>query len=77
MEKKEGLVKLPTKYIDLSRKQIDAYAILSFLSLLTGVIFYVLWAIYYGVWFDIGIYAPSAIFILLGVFGLLYSFLKE
>ena len=77
MEKKENLAKLPAKYLDISRKRVDAYTILSFLSLLVGLIFYISWGITYNVWVDIGIYAPSMIFILLGIFGLLFSFLKE
>jgi hypothetical protein len=56
-----------------SLTRFQASIILPFLSLLTGLIFYIGWGVTYNVWFDIGIYAPSAIFILLGIFGLILS----
>ncbi|MCD6512844.1 MAG: hypothetical protein J7K61_04510 [Thermoplasmata archaeon] len=52
--------------------KVDAKLVLSVLSLVVGILWYILWGITYGVWVDIGIYAPSVIFSALGIVGIIW-----
>ena len=57
--------------------KINLLSILSILSLLVGVLFYIYWGTYYGVWADIGIYSFTIVFVLAGIFGLLIAFYEK
>ena len=59
--------------IEKKEIKINAKLIISLLSILVGIIFYVAWGITYGVWADVGIYAVTAIFLAFGILGLLYT----
>ncbi len=52
--------------------KLNAILVLSVLSLIVGILWYIIWGITYGVWADIGIYAPSVVFSALGVVGLIW-----
>ncbi|MFH1100996.1 MAG: hypothetical protein V1726_03045 [Methanobacteriota archaeon] len=54
-------------------RNFSGWTILSLLMLIAGIIFYILWGTYYGVWADIGIYSITAVFVVAGLFGTLLS----
>jgi len=56
---------------------VDAKFVLSILSLIIGIVFYLLWGLTYGVWADVGIYSVTAVFVTLGLIGLLLIRTKE
>jgi len=58
-------------------RNINMWTILSILALVAGIIFYVLWGITYSVWYDIGIYSVTIVFVLGGIIGILLSLTKK
>ncbi len=43
-----------------------------------GILFYVVWGVAYGGWFDIGVYSITIVLVGFGLIGIvLYSFLEE
>jgi len=57
-------------------KNYNFKTVLSLLSLLAGIIFYISWGIMYGVWVDIGIYSITIVLVLAGIFGTILSLLE-
>ncbi len=53
--------------------KVNAKLIISLLSILVGIIFYISWGITYGVWADAGIYAVTVVFLAFGILGLIYT----
>ena len=51
--------------------------VLSMLTILAGIVYYIAWGIHYHVWADIGIYSITAFLISLGVLGSMASILKS
>ena len=62
--------------MEIKKIEIDFKLVLSLISLVIGIVFYLLWGITYGVWADIGIYSVSIIFIILGILGVLFTRIK-
>ena len=56
--------------------KINVKLVASLLAIIVGAIFYVAWGITYGVWADAGIYSITAIFLALGILGLIFTRLK-
>ena len=59
--------------IKINTKKFNIFTLISFLLLIAGVLFYIYWGIRFGVWYDIGIYSFSIIFVLAGIFGILLT----
>jgi len=55
---------------------LDIKPILSLISLVAGIVFYIGWGTTYGVWADIGVYSLTIVLVLSGVFGLLLWYFK-
>jgi hypothetical protein len=55
--------------IKLDLKKLNIFTIISLLLLLAGILFYVYWGIRFGVWYDIGIYSITIVFVLGGLLG--------
>lgn len=58
-------------------KKFNVYTIISILSLLAGIIFYVYWGIRHGVWYDIGTYSLTIVLVLAGIIGIILSMIEE
>ena len=58
-------------------ENISIFTILSLLALIAGVAFYIYWGSRYGVWYDIGIYSITIVFVLSGILGILLSLLQK
>ena len=58
-------------------KNYNFKTILSILSFIAGVIFYISWGLIYGVWVDIGIYSITIVLVLGGILGFLISINEE
>ncbi|MFO8133574.1 MAG: hypothetical protein R6U10_06570 [Thermoplasmatota archaeon] len=52
-------------------------AIISLLTAVTGIIFYLAWNLTYGAWADIGIYSVTAVLVCLGVAGWLIATMPD
>ena len=63
--------------IKINLKKFNVYTIVSILSLLAGIIFYVYWGIRYGVWYDIGTYSLTIVLVLAGIIGIILSMIEE
>lgn len=63
--------------MEIGDMKVDAKFVLSILSLIIGIVFYLLWGLTYGVWADVGIYSVTAVFVTLGIIGLLLIRTKE
>lgn len=59
--------------MNISMKNFNWKTVLSLLTLIGGIAFYVYWGMRYGVWVDIGIYTLTIVLVLFGVFGTLLS----
>jgi hypothetical protein len=62
--------------IKINLKKINIFTIISILSLLAGIFFYIYWGIRYGVWYDIGIYSITIVLVLAGIFGILLTLIE-
>jgi hypothetical protein len=58
-------------------EKIGVGTIVSLLVLIGGIVFYLGWGFYYGVWADIGSYSFTIIMVLGGLFGLLLTVFKK
>jgi hypothetical protein len=63
------------KRIDV--KNFNLLTIFSILVLLAGLLIYIYWGIRYGVWYDIGIYSLTIVFVIPGIIGILLSLMKK
>jgi len=57
--------------------KITLVSVLSLITLIAGVSFYLMWGVAYGVWADIGIYSITIVLVLGGILGLLLTFFGE
>jgi hypothetical protein len=72
------LEKNKVKYmIKINIKNLNFFTILSIITLLAGIIFYIYWGIRFGVWTDIGIYSITIVFVLGGIFGILLTLYEQ
>jgi hypothetical protein len=55
--------------IKLDLKKLNIFTIISLLLLLAGILFYFYWGIRFGVWYDVGIYSITIVFVLGGILG--------
>ncbi len=63
--------------INIDTKNFNVFTILSLLILVTGIVFYIYWVGRYGVWYDIGIYSITIVFVLSGILGTILSLYKK
>jgi hypothetical protein len=62
--------------IKLDFKKRNIFTIISLLLLLAGILFYVYWGIRFGVWYDIGIYSITIVFVLGGLLGTVVTLME-
>ena len=58
-------------------KNFNLLTIFSILVLLAGLLIYIYWGTRYGVWYDIGIYSLTIVFVIPGIIGILLSLMKK
>ena len=58
-------------------KKFNVFTLISILAIIAGLGFYLYWGSKYGVWYDIGIYSITIVFVLPGVIGTILSLLEE
>jgi len=58
-------------------KNFNIFTIFSILVLLAGLFIYIYWGTRYGVWYDIGIYSLTIIFIIPGIIGIILSLMEK
>jgi hypothetical protein len=58
-------------------KNFNIFTIFSILVLLAGLLIYIYWGTRYGVWYDIGIYSLTIIFVIPGIIGILLSLMEK
>jgi len=63
------------KRIDI--KNFNLLTVFSILVLLAGILIYIYWGTRYGVWYDIGIYSLTIVFVIPGIIGILLSLIKK
>jgi hypothetical protein len=61
----------------MDEKYLNIKTIASIVLLLFGILFYIYWGVRYGVWYDIGIYSITILFVLGGIFGFLLTTHRE
>jgi hypothetical protein len=62
--------------IKLDFKKLNIFTIISLLLLLAGILFYVYWGIRFGVWYDVGIYSITIVFVLGGLAGTILTLME-
>jgi len=62
--------------LKLNMKNFNVYTILSILFLLGGLLFWISWGLTYGVWYDIGVYSVTIIFVVAGIVGIIISLME-
>ena len=62
--------------IKLDLKKLNIYTIISLIFLLAGILFYVYWGIRFGVWYDVGIYSITIVFVLGGLLGTIVTLME-
>jgi hypothetical protein len=63
------------KRIDI--KNFNLLTIFSILVLLAGLLIYIYWGTRYGIWYDIGIYSLTIVFVIPGIIGILLSLMEK
>ena len=58
-------------------KKFNVFTLISLLTLIAGVGLYIYWGIRYGVWYDIGIYSVTSVFVISGIVGILLSLYEK
>jgi hypothetical protein len=58
-------------------KKFNVFTLISVLAIIAGLGFYLYWGSKYGVWYDIGIYSITIVFVLPGVIGTILSLLEK
>lgn len=58
-------------------RNFNIFTILSILALLAGLLFYIYWGNRYDVWYDIGIYSITIVFVISGSIGLILSLMEK
>jgi hypothetical protein len=61
----------------MNEKYLNSISIASILMFLAGILLYIYWGIRYGVWYDIGIYSITIVFVLGGIFGFLLTYFQK
>ena len=51
---------------------LNVLLVISFIFLMTGILFYISWSILYGTWLDPGLYSFVVPLMVFGIFGILY-----
>ena len=59
--------------LKINLKNFNFYTIISILFILAGLAFYIIWGTRFGVWYDIGIYSITIVFVLSGIIGFILS----
>ena len=62
--------------IKLDLKKLNIFTIISLLLLLAGILFYIYWGIRFGVWYDVGIYSITIVFVLGGLLGTVVTLME-
>ncbi|MDH7516891.1 MAG: hypothetical protein QHH19_00865 [Candidatus Thermoplasmatota archaeon] len=63
--------------IKFNIRNFNVFTLVSLLALIAGVSFYIYWGITFNVWYDIGPYAFSIVFILGGIIGILLTLYEK
>ena len=63
--------------IDIDMKNFNIYTLISLLVLIAGIFFYVYWGVRFGVWYDVGIYSFTILFVLGGGIGTVITLLGK
>ena len=58
-------------------KKFNVFTLISVLAIIAGLGFYIYWGSKYGIWYDIGIYSITIVFVLPGVIGTILSLLEK
>jgi len=58
-------------------KKFNVFTLISLLILLFGVGLYIYWGMRYKVWYDIGIYSLTSVFVISGIVGILLSLYEK
>lgn len=58
-------------------RNFNFYTILSILFLLAGILIYIYWGTTYNVWYDVGIYSLTIVFVIPGIIGLILSLMQK
>ena len=61
----------------INLKNFNLWTIVSILALIIGISFYIYWGLIYNVWYDIGSYSFSIVFIVAGFIGLILSLMND
>jgi len=62
--------------IKLDLKKLNIFTIISLMLLLAGILFYIYWGIRFGVWYDVGIYSITIVFVLGGLLGTIITLME-
>ena len=58
-------------------KKFNGYTLLSLLTLIAGIGFYIYWGIRFGVWYNIGPYSLTIVLIIPGIVGILLTLYEK
>jgi len=61
----------------INLKNFNIFTVLSILCFLAGFLFWIYWGLRYGIWYDIGIYAITIVFVVPGLIGILLSLMEK
>jgi len=58
-------------------KNFNIFTVVSILSLLAGLLLWISWGIRYNIWYDIGIYSITIVFVIAGIIGIILSLMEK
>ena len=68
---------VPGDIFKINLKNFNVFTLISLLSLIGGIAFWICWGLRFGVWYDIGVYALSIVLIVPGIIGTTLSLMNK
>ena len=63
--------------IEFDIKKFNFYTIISILCIIAGLLLWISWGLQYNVWYDIGIYSITIVFLIAGIVGFILSLMLD
>ena len=68
---------VPGDIFKINLKNFNVFTLISLLSLIGGIVFWICWGLRFGVWYDIGVYSVTIVLVVPGIIGTILSLRDE
>ncbi len=68
---------VPGDIFKINLKNFNVFTLISLLSLIGGIVFWICWGLRFWVWYDVGVYSVTIVLVVPGVIGTILSLRGE